>query len=270
MTDDRIPSAIIGDPANVAQAQAYQAKRMAYAQRGDVAGLVGDLYTSDARLHSFDFRADGSQAIQGVIELMQQRLAGVGPVRIGQFIAGNDFIWQELAIKGRSGTIEPYEIKFLRSGRIYLQLYGYKQGTLWQPGDLDTFAPPVRSDAASEWHHRYIDYQARQDADGMADDFFAEDGRLITAKQNIYGREALRLFYRHKFQTENGFHLASTRNITGSEDYVWFEATAGGSLGMRTVYDVMLLKDGRVFTLLVGTLAGTLPANSTELSEKLA
>jgi hypothetical protein len=43
---------------------------------------------------------------------------------------------------------------------------------------------------------------------------------------------------------------------------VWFEATAGGSLGIRTVYDVMLLQGGQVSLQLVGTLAGVLPANA--------
>ena len=45
---------IVGDPASVEQAQAYQARRMAYAQRGDLDGLVRDLYTEDARLHGFN------------------------------------------------------------------------------------------------------------------------------------------------------------------------------------------------------------------------
>ena len=270
MTDDRMSPVIIGDPASVAQAQAYQARRMAYVQRGDVRGLVRDLYTGDARLHAFDFRAEGGHAIQSVIELLQQRLAGLGPVRVEQFIAGHDFIWQELAIDSPAGRIEPYEIKFLRDGQVYLQLYGFKQGSLWQPGDLSGFAPPVRSASAAQWHLRYIDYQARQDSDGLADDFFTAEARLMTVKHSVAGREALRSFFRHKFQTESGFNLVSTRNITGADDYAWFEATAGGSLGVRTVYDVMLLQGGRVSLQLVGTLAGALPANSADLPETTA
>ena len=175
-------------------------------------------------------------------------------------IAGRDFIWQELTIDSPAGRIEPYEMKFLRDGQVYLQLYGFKRGSVWQPGDLDGSVPPA-SEAAEQLHHRYIDYQARQDADGMADDFFTADARLVTARLNIEGREALRSFFRHKFETESGFHLESTRNITGDDDYVWFEATAGGSLGMRTVYDVMLLQGGQVSLQLVGTLEGVLPAN---------
>lgn len=251
----------IGHPDHIAQAQDYQARRMAFAQAGDLDGLVRELYTADARLHGFDFRAEGRAAIKGVIGLMGKRLAALGPVQVQQLIAGRDFIWQELRIDSPAGPIEPYEVKFLRDGQVYLQLYGLKQGAVWQPGDFAGFTPPA-SDAAHALHQRYIDYQARQDADGMADDFFSADGRLVTAKLNIEGREALRSFFRSKFEKESGFHLVSTRHITGDHDYVWFEATAGGSQGVRTVYDVMLLRAGQVTLQLVGTLEGVLPANA--------
>lgn len=260
---------IIGHPDHIAQAQAYQARRMAFAQAGDLDGLVQELYSADARMHSFDFRAEGRDAIKDVIGLMGQRLARLRPVQVKQLIAGRDFIWQELLIDSPSGPIEPYEVKFLRDGQVYLQLYGSKQGTVWQPGDFAGFTPPA-SDAAHALHRRYIDYQARQDADGLADEFFSADGRLVTAKLNIEGREALRAFFRSKFEEESGFHLVSSRNITGDHDYVWFEATAGGSQGVRTVYDVMLLQDGKVRLQLVGTLQGVLPADAHGNSASVA
>jgi hypothetical protein len=252
---------ILGHPDHIAQARDYQARRMAFAQRGDLDGLVRELYTADARLHGFDFRAEGREAIKGVIGLMGQRLAGLGPAQVRQLIAGRDFIWQELLIDSPSGPVEPYEVKFLRDGQVYLQLYGLKQGAVWQPGDFAGFVPP-EIPLAEEIHHRYIGLQARQDVDGMSDDFFSADGRLVTVKLNIEGREALRSFFSGKFEKESGFHLVSTRHITGDHDYVWFEATAGGSQGVRTVYDVMLLRDGQVSLQLVGTLEGVLPANA--------
>jgi hypothetical protein len=253
----------LGHPDHIAQAQDYQARRMAFAQAGDLDGLVRELYTADARLHGFDFRAEGRDAIKDVIGLMGQRLAGLGPVRVRQLIAGRDFIWQELLIQGPAGPIEPYEVKFLRDGQVYLQLYGSKQGMVWQPGDFAGFSAPA-SEMAEQVHHRYIDLQARQDADGMAGDFFSADARLVTARLNVEGREALRTFFRSKFEKESGFHLVSTRHITGDHDYVWFDATAGGSQGVRTVYDVMLLSDGQVSLQLVGTLEGVLPANEAK------
>ena len=95
----------------------------------------------------------------------------------------------------------------------------------------------------------------------MADDFFTQDARLITSKLQVEGRENMRSFFAGKFEKESNFHLLSMRNLAGDVDYVWFEATAASSLGARSVYDVMLLRDDRVQMQLVGTLDGELPAN---------
>ncbi len=95
----------------------------------------------------------------------------------------------------------------------------------------------------------------------MADDFFTADARLITAKLSIEGREPLRISSPTSLSMRDDFHLVSMHNLTGDSDYVWFEATAASSAGARTVYDVMLLRDGKVNLQLVGTLDGILPAN---------
>jgi hypothetical protein len=256
-----VTPAFSGDPASVTVASDHQARRMAFAARGDVDGLVGALYTEDARLHGFDFRAEGRPAIRDMIERMGRRLADLGPVRVRQRIAGRDFIWQELVIDGPDGPIEPYEVKLLRGDRVYLQLYGLKRGTVWQPGDVPG-GPAVVSSEAEGIHRRYVDYQVRQDADGIADAFFTADARLVTSRVRVEGRERLRAFFRHKFAAERDFRLVSMHRMTSDRDYVWFEATAGGSLGVRTVYDLMSLRDGRVSLQLVGTLDGVLPSDA--------
>lgn len=250
-----------GDPASVAVASDHQARRLAFAARGDLHGLVEALYTEDARMHGFDFRVEGRSAIRAVIERMGSRLAELGPVRVRQRIAGRGFIWQELLIDGPAGPIEPYEVKLLRDDRVYLQLYGVKHGTIWRPGDVPG-ATSVVSPEAEALHRRYVDYQVRQDADGIADDFFAADARLVTARLQVEGRADLRTFFRHKFAAERDFRLVSTRRLTSDHDYVWFEATAGGSLGLRTVYDLMTSRAGRVSLQLVGTLEGVLPSDA--------
>jgi ketosteroid isomerase-like protein len=242
------------------QAREFYEHYRALLVAGDFRGLLADCYTADARLHSFRFRAQGTEAIRKSVALYRQRVIDRGISTIESFAAGGDFIWVELKGRGNLGDIELYEFQFLREGRIYLHLIGEKQGNLWQSDDF-AGAAPVAGPVAHRLHERYIAYQANHDADGLADDFFTADARLITAKVQVAGREALRSFFGHKLQEESEFHLESTRNIAGDADYVWFEATAGGSRGMRTVYDVMLLQGGQVAMQLVGTLAGVLPAN---------
>ena len=68
MSDDRFAAVIIGDPASVEQARVYQERRAAYVRRGDLDALVHELYSADARLHGFGFRAEGRPAIKGVID----------------------------------------------------------------------------------------------------------------------------------------------------------------------------------------------------------
>lgn len=252
-----------GAPDFVGQAQAFQARHLAFLAAGDLDGLVANSFTGDARFHSFRFRAEGRAAIKEVMALFLERMSGFGPRTVTHFQAGPDFIWQELNIEGPDGDVRIYEFKFLREGSVYLQLFGEKQGTIWQPGDFPGFLPPDTT-AAEACHHRYIQLQAAGDADAMADGFFSEDARLVTARLSLEGRESLRSFFQDKFRKESGFHLVSLHNLTGDPDYVWFEATAASSAGARTVYDVMLLRDDRVRLQLVGTLEGVLPANQQQ------
>lgn len=242
-------------------AREFQRRYLAYLAAGEFDALLAQCYTADARVHSFRFRAESADAIRAFLVLYRQRIAEWGESTIESFAAGTDFIWVESSVKRDAGEVKLYEFQFLREGRIYLHLIGEKQGTLWQAGEWGS-AAPVAGPAAHRLHEQYIAYQAHGDTDGLVDDFFTPDARLVTAKVQVTGREALRSFFGHKLQEESDFHLESTRNIAGDDDYVWFEATAGGSRGMRTVYDVMLLQGtGQVSLQLVGTLEGALPSN---------
>ena len=241
-------------------AEALQAKHLAFLTSGDLDGLLAECYTADARLHAFRFRADGPEAIKDVLARYGQRLAGLGERQISHFLSGDDFVWQEVTIQEPSGQIVIYEFKFLRNGKVYLQLLGEKEGSVWLPDDFVDFTSPDVA-MAERVHHDYINYQAKQDVNGMVSDFFTPDARLITAKLRIEGEEALRSFFTGKFEHERNFHLVSIRNLNGDHDYVWFEATAASSAGSRTVYDVMLVRDGMVSLQLVGTLDGVLPAD---------
>ncbi|QIP13203.1 nuclear transport factor 2 family protein [Spirosoma aureum] len=243
-------------------AQEFQSKQIDYLVKGDVDGLVAACYTDDARLHGFQFRAQGRAAIKDVLTLYLQRLSTLGARTIDKFAAGKNYIWLELTIENPAGEpVKVYEVKFLRDGQIYLQLYGLRQGTVWQSGDFAGFIPPDAT-AAHEFHNRYLDFHSRGDADGLADDFFTLDAQLVTARVDVSGREAIRQMFRELFSKEADFTPLSVENITSDTDYVWFEATVTSTLGMRRVYDVMLVRDGEVYLQLVGQLMGVLPTEA--------
>jgi hypothetical protein len=230
---------------------------------------VKALYAEDARFDSFDVHAAGRDAVAGVIELYLRRTAGLGRRTIETFTAGRDYIWFELAMEGPSGPVRTYEFKFLREGRIALELFGVKEGTLWEPDDFAGARLPDTA-AAMALHDAYVGYHARGDADGLADDLFTEDARLVTPRLAVEGREEVRSVFRDIFARESGFEPGSVDRITCGDDYIWFEATVSSSLGPRRLYDVMVLSDGKISLQLVGSLEGAIPTDAVGTGERLA
>jgi ketosteroid isomerase-like protein len=254
---------------HLAAAQDLQARQVEYLQRGDVRGLVNALYAEDARFDSFDVHAAGRDAIAGVIELYLRRTERLGRPTIETFTAGRDYIWFEMTMEGPAGPVRTYEVKFLREGRIALELFGVKEGTLWEPDDFAGARLPDTA-AALRLHDTYVGYHARGDADALADDLFTEDARLVTPRLAVEGREEVRSVFRDIFARESGFDPKSVDRITCGDDYIWFEATVSSSLGQRRLYDVMVLNDGRISLQLVGSLEGAIPTDAAGTGERLA
>jgi ketosteroid isomerase-like protein len=275
---------------DLAAARDLQARQVEYLQRGDVQGLVNALYTEDARFDSFDVHAAGRDGVAGVIGLYLRRTAGLGRRTIETFTAGRDYIWFELAMEGPeaplkapdereaplkapderpAGPVRTYEVKFLREGRIALELFGVKEGVLWEPEDFAGARLPDTA-AAMALHDTYVGYHARGDADGLADDMFTEDARLVTPRLAVEGREQVRSVFRDIFARESGFEPGSVDRITCGDDYIWFEATVSSSLGHRRLYDVMLLSDGKISLQLVGSLEGAIPTDAVGTAERVA
>jgi hypothetical protein len=253
----------------LAAARDLQARQVEYLQRGDVQGLVNALYTEDARFDSFDVHAAGREAVAGVIELYLRRTAGLGRRTIETFSAGRDYIWFELAMETPAGPVRTYEVKFLREGRIALELFAVLEGTLWEPDDFAGARLPDTA-AAMALHDTYVGYHARGDADGLTDDMFTEDARLVTPRLAVEGREEVRSVFRDIFARESGFEPGSVDRITCGDDYIWFEATVSSSLGRRRLYDVMVLRDGKISLQLVGSLEGAIPTDAVGTGERVA
>lgn len=252
----------------LAAARDLQARQVEYLQRGDVQGLVNALYTEDARFDSFDVHAAGRDAVAGVIELYLRRTAGLGRRTIETFTAGRDYIWFELAMETAAGPVRTYEVKFLREGRTALELFAVKEGTLWEPDDFAGARLPDTV-AAMALHDTYVGYHARGDADGLADDLFTEDARLVTPRLAVEGRDQVRSVFRDIFARESGFEPGSVDRITCGDDYIWFEATVSSSLGKRRLYDVMVVSDGKISLQLVGSLEGAIPTDAVGTGERV-
>lgn len=244
---------------NYIETEAIQQKQIDLLRKGLIDEMVDESYTEDVRMHGFSFRAEGRNEVKKLVHLYLKRLSVLGERSIDKLVTGQNFIWLEMTIDNiYDNPVKVYEIKFLRKGKIYLQLFGLRQGTIWNQEDFLDFKP-LDNTKAIEFHQNYLKFHKENNANGLADEFFTEDIHLISASVNIKGRESVRKMFQNLFAIESGFTPISVQNITHDIDYVWFEATVKSSLGERRVYDVMLLNEGKVCVQLVGQLLGVLP-----------
>jgi hypothetical protein len=244
---------------NLIETEAFQQMQIDFLSKGLIDEMIEECYTEDARMHGFTFKAEGRNEVKKFVHLYLKRLSVLGERSIDKLITGQSFIWLEVTIQSMYGEpVKVYEVKFLREGKIYLQLLGLRQGTIWYEEDFLDFKPSDNTKAI-EFHEHYLTFHKENNANGLADEFFSEDIHLLTSNVNIKGREAVREMFQNLFAVESGFTPLSVQNITNDTDYVWFEATVKSSLGERRVYDVMLLNEGKVCVQLVGQLLGVLP-----------
>lgn len=244
---------------NDLETEAFQQKQIDFLRKGLIDEMIEECYAEDARMHGFNFRVEGHNEVKKLVHLYLKRLSVLGERNIDKLVTGQNFIWLEMTIQNVYGEpIKVYEVKFLREGKIYLQLFGLRKSTIWCQEDFLDFKPTDNTKAI-EFHQHYLTFHKENNADGLADDFFTEDIHLVTANINIKGREAVREMFQNLFAVESGFTPLSIQNITNDFDYVWFEATVKSSLGERRVYDIILLNEGKVSVQLVGQLLGVLP-----------
>lgn len=242
---------------------AFQDKQIAFLEQGNIDGLLSECYDEHARFHSFDFKLNSHTEIREMLLTYLEILSSQGARTITKFETGSDYIWMEMTIQNPNGAeIKVYELKFIRFGKIYLQLFGVKEGDIWPEDFLRKYQLQNDQQSARQFHGRYLTYHEEGDADGLADEFFTEDARLSTARVNVSGREAIRTMFKDLFSKESDFTPLSVQNITSDTDYVWFEATVASNLGERKVYDAMLIRDGKVFLQLVGQLRGVMPTEA--------
>ena len=184
---------------NVIETEAFQQKQIDFLRKGLIDEMIEECYTEDARMHGFTFKVEGRNEVKKLVHLYLKRLSILGERSIDKLITGRNFIWLEMTIQNVFGEpIKVYEVKFLREGKIYLQLFGLRQGTIWYQEDFLDFKPSDNTKAI-EFHKHYLTFHKENNANGLADDFFNEDIHLVTSNVNIKGREAVREMFQNLF-----------------------------------------------------------------------
>lgn len=84
---------------------------------------------------------------------------------------------------------------------------------------------------------------------------YAEDAVLVRFDKTISGKANIREFMKGYLETLGSFKLISTDKFTETDDAIFFEATVLSDNGQVQVYDVFMLRDGKITHQFAGVIA---------------
>jgi ketosteroid isomerase-like protein len=98
-----------------------------------------------------------------------------------------------------------------------------------------------------KFYERHLNYFYTKDVDGLVKNDYNEDAVLISFDFTVKGHEDLKKIFHGYLEMIGDLKLKSTDNFTETKDTIFLEATLETSrLGERKVYDIFLLKDGKI------------------------
>lgn len=96
-----------------------------------------------------------------------------------------------------------------------------------------------------KFYEEQLAYLAANDTDGLVDNHYAPDGKIISFDFTRRGTKEMKQHFRNYMEMLGYIKLVSTDKFTETEDSIYFEATVETKLGVVKVYDVFVLKDGK-------------------------
>ncbi|MBK9749475.1 MAG: nuclear transport factor 2 family protein [Chloroflexi bacterium] len=105
------------------------------------------------------------------------------------------------------------------------------------------------------FYERQIEFLANNDAVGLIANQYTEDAELLSFTNHIVGAPALVEYFKGYIANLGYIKLISTDKYTEGNSSIFFEATVETAGGIARVYDVFVLRDGKIahhFTGLLG------------------
>jgi hypothetical protein len=103
---------------------------------------------------------------------------------------------------------------------------------------------------------RQVEYLSSKDIDSLIDNNYTEDAELIGfGDLRVVGAEALRPYFREYVDHLGYIRLISVDKYTEGANSIFFEATMETAGGVARVYDVFMLRDGRISHHFTGLLS---------------
>lgn len=106
-------------------------------------------------------------------------------------------------------------------------------------------------------YDRQVQYLTEKDAEGLIRNNYTPDAELLSFDVNIKGTDALIEYFIGYIAHLGYIKLLSTDKYTESDDSVFFEATVETAGGIARVYDVFVLRDGKIWRHYTGLLGFT-------------
>ena len=95
------------------------------------------------------------------------------------------------------------------------------------------------------FYDRQLEFLSEKDVDGLVENQYHADGKIVGFEFTRRGREELRAHFTGYLENLGYIELRSTDKFTETEDSIFFEATVSTQLGVARVYDVFVLSEGK-------------------------
>ncbi len=112
-------------------------------------------------------------------------------------------------------------------------------------------------EAMKAFYDRQLDFIARKDIEGLIDNQYTPDAELLNFDYYIKGEKALKDYFRSYIDGLGYIKLISTDKFSVGDDSMMFESTVEVAGGIARVYDVMLMRDGKIWRHFAGLLGFT-------------
>ena len=107
------------------------------------------------------------------------------------------------------------------------------------------------------FYDRQLDLIAKKDFEGLIKNQYTEDAELLNWDHYIKGAPALVEYFKGYVATLGYIKLLSTDKYTEGDDSVFFESTVETGGGTARVYDVFVMKNGKIWRHFAGLLSFT-------------
>jgi hypothetical protein len=98
-----------------------------------------------------------------------------------------------------------------------------------------------------DFYYRQLDFLAKKDIEGLIHNQYTEDAELLNFDSYIKGAPALFDYFKGYIANLGYIKLLSTDKYTEGDDSMFFESTVEVAGGVAQVYDVFVMRDGKIW-----------------------